>query len=248
MFNSLCAIAPDDSVCESLKSRVKFKGLRFKNEAMKEKKHKLECLINDTVDVTPAHDDHKQFDEHKTGKKRKWIKKAKYQRLQKQKKKQKVSVVFNYSKISLSPGMEKLLNRGLNFSIMPLKLNMTQVLVDFNKFERSMLWTEFWANVPKEEYKPPIFKKVKTNLPTKHPTPAGLKVFLNAVQSEIEDPQNRNKCRPNLPPDELEGLNQLIQLQKDRVITIKPCDKGAGVIILDFEDYMNSCYKHLESE
>jgi hypothetical protein len=83
--------------------------------------------------------------------------------------------------------------------------------------------------------------------PTKHPTPAGLKVFLNAVKSEIEDQGNRNKSRPNLPPDELDALAELIKLQKDRVITIKPCDKGAGVIILDYEDYMESCYTHLES-
>ena len=110
-----------------------------------------------------------------------------------------------------------------------------------------MLWTEFWANQPKQDLKPPIFKKVKTNLPTKHPTPAGLKTFLNGVKSEIQDPCNRNKCRPNLPPDEIQALKQLIKLQKDRVITIKPCDKGAGIILLDFEEYMRSCTEHLSS-
>ena len=90
-------------------------------------------------------------------------------------------------------------------------------------------------------------KKTKTNLPTKHPTPAGLRVFLNAVKSEIEDPENRNRCRPNLPPDELKALDQLIQLQKNRIITIKPCDKGAGIIILDFAEYMRACNAHLNS-
>ena len=64
-------------------------------------------------------------------------------------------------------------------------------------------------------------------------------MFLNGVKSEIEDPKNRNRARPNLPPDELKGLQDLIKLQKDRVITIKPCDKGAGVIILDFEAYID---------
>ena len=59
---------------------------------------------------------------------------------------------------------------------------------------------------------------------------------------------NRNKVRPNLPPDEFQGLKDLVMLQKERIITIKPCDKGAGVIILDFEAYMSSCYKHLSSE
>ena len=128
---------------------------------------------------------------------------------------------------------------------MPLKLNLTQVLVEYQKFERTMLWTEFWANQPKQDFKPPIFKKVKTNLPRKHPTPAGLKTFLNGVKSEIEDPLNRNKCRPNLPPEEIQALKKLVQLQKERIITIKPCDKVAGIIILDFEEYMRSCTEHL---
>ena len=40
--------------------------------------------------------------------------------------------------------MEKVLNRGLNFLILPKKLDITQVLVDWNKFERTMIWTEWW--------------------------------------------------------------------------------------------------------
>ena len=37
----------------------------------------------------------------------------------------------------------------------------------------------------------------------------------------------------------------LIKLQKEREIVIKRCDKGAGVIILNFKDYMSACYGHL---
>ena len=40
----------------------------------------------------------------------------------------------------------------------------------------------------------------------------------------------------------------MIKLQKERRITIKPCDKGAGIIILDFQRYMDSCYNHLNSK
>ena len=90
--------------------------------------------------------------------------------------------------------------------------------------------------------------EVKTNLPKKHPPPQSLKIFLNAVKSEIEDPMNRYKVRPNLPPDEFQGLKDLVMLQKERIITIKPCDKGAGVIVLHFVAYLNSCYKHLSLE
>ena len=143
--------------------------------------------------------------------------------------------------------MESLLNRGLNFAITPLKLNLSQVICDFKKFERTALWQEYWANYPQTDYNPPIFKKRKTNLPTKHPTPQGLKVFLNAVKSEISDIKGLNKTRPNLPPEEQRALHQLIKLQRERVITIKPCDKGAGIILLDFEAYLKSCTEHLSS-
>ena len=37
-------------------------------------------------------------------------------------------------------------------------------------------------------------------------------------------------------------------MQKDRKIVIRECDKGAGVIILNFQDYLKACYEHLTSE
>ena len=35
---------------------------------------------------------------------------------------------------------------------------------------------------------------------------------------------------------------------KEQVIVIKPCDKGGGVIISDFEKYRESCLTHLKSK
>ena len=91
--------------------------------------------------------------------------------------------------------MESLLNKGLNFSILPKKLDLTQVLVDLKKFKRSTLWKEYWSGrQDKEERKDPIFKSTKTNLPNKHNTPEGLKVFLSSIKSEIMDPKNRNSA------------------------------------------------------
>ena len=49
-------------------------------------------------------------------------------------------IVFNYSDIELTEGMLSVLNLGLNYSILPLKLDITQVLVDFRRFERSAIW------------------------------------------------------------------------------------------------------------
>ena len=37
------------------------------------------------------------------------------------------------------------------------------------------------------------------------------------------------------------------KLQKDRQIVVKACDKGAVIIIVDFNDYLKACYEHLSS-
>ena len=85
-------------------------------------------------------------------------------------------------------------------------------------------------------------------MPKNHTTPEGLKVFLNSIKSEINDPKNRNEENCNFPIDELNALKELIDLQKERKIVIKPCDKGAGIIILNFNEYMQACYDHLVSK
>ena len=74
--------------------------------------------------------------------------------------------IFNYSSIELSEAMTKLLNRDLNFAILPLKLDLTQVLVDFKIFERSVIWHEFWHGREKDTtYEAPIFKTQKKTSP-----------------------------------------------------------------------------------
>ena len=161
---------------------------------------------------------------------------------------QDTNIVFNYSSIELSDAMYKLLNRALNFAILPLKLDITEVLVDFNRFARVVIWQEYWYGRDQDEtYIKPIFKHIKYNLPKKHNTPKGLKTFLEAIKSEIMDPRNRNEVKCNLPNDELAALKELVKLQKDRIITLKACDKGAGIMILDFRAYMKACYDHLLS-
>ena len=81
-------------------------------------------------------------------------------------KKQKVSVVFNESSIILSEAMENLLNRGLNFTILPLKLDITQTLVYFKRLERSLIWHEFFfQNENQDQYEKPLFRVEKNNLP-----------------------------------------------------------------------------------
>ena len=128
--------------------------------------------------------------------------------------------------------MKKLINRGLNFSIFPRKLDFTQVQVDFQRFKRAAIWTEFWHGRDQEkEISTPIFKTEKSNLPKNHSIPKGLNVFLDSIESELNDPRNRNTEICNLPPAEINALKELITLQKERKIVVKACDKGAGVII-----------------
>ena len=62
------------------------------------------------------------------------------------------------------------------------------------------------------------------------------------------DPKNRNKETCNLPEEEIIALKQLVKLQKERSITIRPCDEGAGIVVLDFNTYMRACYDHLMSK
>ena len=72
--------------------------------------------------------------------------KNQYKKFKNRIRRQKLCVIFNYSSIKLTEPMNRVLNRGLNFSILPLKLDITQILVDFKRYERTMIWQEFWHN------------------------------------------------------------------------------------------------------
>ena len=144
--------------------------------------------------------------------------------------------------------MEKVLNRGLNFCILPPSLDITQVLANFRQFERSMVWQEFWYGRTNEMKTIPIFRLKKSNFPRNHQIPKNLRTCLNSIKSEIMDPLNRNPALSNLPSEEVQAIKELIRLQRERIITIKLCDKGAGIIVTNFSEYVKACMKHLESK
>ena len=127
-------------------------------------------------------------------------------------------------------------------------MDTTQVLTDLKQFEWPKNWTEFHHGEEKQDgdYDQP-FKKNKTNLPQNYTVPDDLKIYLNAIRSEVSDPRNRTFEECNLPHDELAALKELARLQKDKVIVIKACVTGAGIIILNYTDYMKACYSHLSS-
>ena len=128
--------------------------------------------------------------------------------------------------------MKDLLNLCLKFAILPLKLNTTQVLVDFLAYERNRVWREFFNDIEEEGYTPPIFKTKKYIFPKNHNTPTGLKTILGAVKSKITDPRNRNKASGNIPKKQLVALKELIKLQRERTLIIKRCDKGERLLSL----------------
>ena len=143
--------------------------------------------------------------------------------------------------------MESLLNKGLNFAVLPHKLNITQVLVDWKRFERTMIWREWWfGQEAVGDTKEQIFKTKKSNLPKNYKMPNGLNTYVNAVKSEIIDPKNRNKVDDNLTIKEQQALKDLVNLQKEKRIVVKQCDKGAGVMIMDHKDYVKAAEEHLK--
>ena len=73
--------------------------------------------------------------------------------------------------------------------------------------------------------------KRNINFPQKHRAPKELYDNLAAVQSDTMDLYNRNKIKSNLTDEEKEALKELNKLKRERKIVIKPCDKGAGIII-----------------
>ena len=177
-----------------------------------------------------------------------WISRSKFRKQKLKLQKQNPTIIFNYSTIKLTEPMEKVLNRGLNFCILPPSLDITQVLANFRQFERSMVWQEFWYGRENEMKTIPIFRLNKTNFPRNHQIPKNLRTCLNSIKSEIMDPLNRNPALSNLPSEEVQAIKELIRLQRERIITIKLCDKGAGIIVTNFSEYVKACMKHLESK
>ena len=178
--------------------------------------------------------------------KKKWIPRCKYRKAQ-NRKKQPISVVFNISSLILTKAMNKLLNRGLNIVVLPNKLDINQVLVDWKWFERTMIWKEWWFGREGDiNMKEPIFKVKKNNMQKNYSMPHGLKTHTNAVRSEIVDPKNRIKVISNLTVEEQDALKELTKLQKNKTIVIKQCDKGAVIIIMNHNDYVKAAEKHLE--
>ena len=157
-----------------------------------------------------------------------------------------MNLIFNFSSIPLTPAMESVLNKGLNFCPNPSNVNITQLLADLFRLERKMAWKSYFgdaevnanSNDENEKFPFPEIHK-KTNLPKEYPSE--IKTFVNSVKSELIGSEH-NKIKPNITKEELEALEELIKLKKDGKIVIQPGDKNCGICILDRKDYIKKYF------
>ncbi len=76
----------------------------------------------------------KTVEKPKRKKHRRFVKRNIWKKIQDKKKMQPISAIYNYSSLTITSGMTKVLNRGLNFCVTPSALNITEILVDYRKF------------------------------------------------------------------------------------------------------------------
>ena len=73
--------------------------------------------------------------------------------------------------------MERLLNGCFNFSVLPNKLDLTHIIIDYKRYERTAIWIEFWFIREQQNLEKQIFRSHKYNLPKNYSTPEGIKIF-----------------------------------------------------------------------
>ena len=148
------------------KSIQRLKWLKQSHRTTEPPDHRISPNINKNDTPTNTNDKHKR-------KHRRFIKRTKWQNIQKKKTSEQITAIYNYSTMTLTGAMSRLLNRGLNFCVTPNTLNVTELLVDYRKFERKMRWKEFFNDNEDDnsEYTPPIFPREKSNLPPKGGAP-----------------------------------------------------------------------------
>ena len=99
-----------------------------------------------------------------------------------------------------------------------------------------------------EEYTPQ-YSKLRKLIFQKRNTIQHQNCWIEYIPQKCQSRATRSKKQfhSNLTSDEHVAKQELNKLQNDRIITIKPCDKGCWVIVLNFCDYhyLDSCLKHL---
>ena len=125
-------------------------------------------------------------------------------------------VICNQSSITLSEIEKRALARGLNFSVMPSKLKISQHLLPFEKLISDL---EHHSINNVEQGWNQCITSIKN-------------IALNSYYV-------KNHLKPNLPKDEYKAL---LQLSKNKSIIITRPDKGNGIVIMNKYDYISKMY------
>ncbi|KAJ1130815.1 hypothetical protein NDU88_009162 [Pleurodeles waltl] len=130
---------------------------------------------------------------------------------------------------------ESLLKKGLSF-IPTTSINKFDLFSDLHAFFRRIRLTRFFEDkVDNREPNQSGLKPASTFTPFLDTVGPEVKVFENVVTEKI---QSLLKFVPkpyfNLNKGEYQALQNL---QKDKTTTVKPCDKGGGIVLLDTEVY-----------
>ncbi|XP_070546065.1 uncharacterized protein [Ptychodera flava] len=86
------------------------------------------------------------------------------------------------------------------------------------------------------------FKKEKSGYNPPRSNQPALEAFLENIEDDILDTNNWRRTYDNIPKDERSAITEL---QNDNEITIKPADKGSGVVVMDTNWYINKCEEQL---
>ena len=78
--------------------------------------------------------------------------------------------MYNYSSVTLTPGMESLLNKGMGFVPVPSKVNISQIAADHKHFTRNMTWVECWFDKDEDDSE----KGEKVQFPEEKKAPGGV--------------------------------------------------------------------------
>ncbi len=125
----------------------------------------------------------------------------------------------NFSSIQFDQSTEKLIQRGSTFVPLPKSVNRTETQAALQRFERNCLWkAHFYTDEDQEDtYIPPLFKKVKDNLPSKAP-PKPLEDALTGIRTEILSAK-LNPVHDNISKQEREAIKNLVENQNKVILS-----------------------------
>lgn len=164
--------------------------------------------------------------------------------------------VHNYSQYTPTQSELTILSKGLTFcpSINYNKHHQIELLKSFDTFTSSINKLAATKNSYKPSMHHPTFKPLKL-LQTPKPfqiSPMTIPPSINSYTLDTKDSIN-NSLTPifsskskNMSPKHLKLLKNFRNNHK--LLTVKPADKNLGIVILNTEDYISQCLKHLSTD